>query len=219
MTGKKPFDPLDQRNLAESVARAALEHEGRSLTIEDTESVEGAGVYLIYYTGPFAAYAPLAAVNSPSNLNVPIYVGKAVHSGGRKGLEDLDAGTPNGRPLRKRLREHAKSIQAAGNLDIDDFFYRHLTVDDTFVALGERGLISKFVPVWNALVDGFGNHVPGGKRGTSTRSRWDTLHPGRPWADDLAGRNETADQISDDALEYLRSRIAAPPVDGGAVQS
>ena len=210
MSQDAPFNPLDKRNLAESVALAALEHDARPLTLETTEDVAGEGVYLIYYCGPFDAYEPLTRVNSPTSLTVPIYVGKALHAGGRKGIEDVDAGDPTGKPLRKRLREHLKSIEAAQNLDPAHFYFRHLSVDNTFVVLGENGLINKFVPVWNALIDGFGNHAPGGKRGTSTRSRWDTLHPGRPWAVDLEDRTETAREIADDASEYLRARISEP---------
>ncbi len=210
MSPSVPFNPLDKRNLAESVALAALDHDARPLTLANTEDVAGEGVYLIYYCGPFEAYARLRLVNSPTVLTMPIYVGKALHAGGRKGIEDTTAGDPAGAPLRKRLREHLKSIEAAQNLDAADFFFRHLSVDNTFVALGENGLINKFVPLWNALIDGFGNHAPGGNRGTSIRSRWDTLHPGRSWARDLQDRSETAQTIADDASEYLRARIASP---------
>lgn len=67
MSQDAPFNPLDKRNLAESVALAALEHDARPLTLETTEDVAGEGVYLIYYCGPFDAYEPL----TPLTRGVP----------------------------------------------------------------------------------------------------------------------------------------------------
>ena len=46
----------------------------------------------------------------------------------------------------------------------------------------ERFLIRHYRPVWNARMDGFGNHAPGKGRGQQVRSWWDVLHPGRKWA-------------------------------------
>ena len=46
-------------------------------------------------------------------------------------------------------------------------------------------LISRFEPLWNKLVDGFGNHDPGKGRYQQKKSAWDLLHPGRPWAERL----------------------------------
>lgn len=47
MSPSVPFNPLDKRNLAESVALAALDHDARPLTLANTEDVAGEGVYLI----------------------------------------------------------------------------------------------------------------------------------------------------------------------------
>lgn len=41
---------------------------------------------------------------------------------------------------------------------------------------------SMFRPVWNMVIDGFGNHDPGSGRYNQKISSWDTLHPGRSWA-------------------------------------
>jgi DNA (cytosine-5)-methyltransferase 1 len=65
------------------------------------------------------------------------------------------------------------------------------------------------VPVMLAqIVDGFGNHDPGSGRGKGLRSRWDTLHPGRSWANKYPKRGETPTQIEQEIREYLRSRLA-----------
>jgi hypothetical protein len=44
-------------------------------------------------------------------------------------------------------------------------------------------LIDLFNPVWNKLLDGFGNHDPGKGRYLQQRAPWDTIHPGRAWAE------------------------------------
>lgn len=44
-----PYDPLDLRTLAESMVKVVLEQKVYSLG--DVPSFEGAGVYVIYYTG------------------------------------------------------------------------------------------------------------------------------------------------------------------------
>jgi hypothetical protein len=45
--------------------------------------------------------------------------------------------------------------------------------------LGESLLIRQFRPLWNVVVEGFGNNPTGGPREGQKRSPWDTLHPGR----------------------------------------
>lgn len=200
MTDNAPYNPLDKRNLGASVAEALLEQDPHPLgSLPDM--FEGAGVYAIYYSGAFPAYADLAMRNSNGHLEAPIYVGKADAEGGRKGGLGLDA--KPGRPLFKRLNEHARSIREARNLDIADFSCRFLTVEPIFVALGESLLIAAFSPIWNRLVDGFGNHDPGGGRRQGMCPRWDVLHPGRSWAHKMAMRQETADQIAEEVKTYL----------------
>jgi hypothetical protein len=122
--------------------------------------------------------------------------------GARKGNFDLDA--KPGPVLYKRLQEHAESVNAAGYLQIEDFFCRFLVVDDIWIPLGESLLIAQFAPVWNKLVDGFGNHDPGKGRYQGMRSKWDTLHPGRVWAAKCAVRKETVEQIKIELIAQLR---------------
>jgi hypothetical protein len=72
------------------------------------------------------------------------------------------------------------------------FYCRFLVVDDIWIPLGESLLIEKTKPLWNVIVDGFGNHDPGKGRYNQQMSAWDTLHPGRDWAKKLQpGKSET----------------------------
>ena len=188
-------------NLAVSIASALLTTEPTHLA--GVPAFYGAGVYAIYYHGDLPMYSLLltAAVDDSA---IPIYVGKAVPKGGRKGVA-VEHGTKS-RALSNRLGEHARSINQATNLDIDEFTCRWLVVEPIWIPLGENVVISRFAPVWNVIVDGFGNHDPGAGRRAGARSRWDTLHPGRPWAPLFPARSESADDIAADVTEYLSQR-------------
>lgn len=207
MTDRKvvPFNPLAKRHLGESVGQAMLRQ--AVFPLGELNAFDGAGIYAIYYTGGFQGYEVISERNRNQRFGVPIYVGKAVPKGARKG-GDLEA-TP-GKVLYNRLKQHAKSIEEASNLDIADFHCRYLIVDDIWIPLGESLLIAKFDPLWNKLIDGFGNHDPGKGRHAGLRPRWDVLHPGRPWADRCQARDETAEQIISEARDYLRNN---PPPD------
>jgi hypothetical protein len=165
----------------------------------------GVGIYAIYYVGSFDAYKPLAERNKNGAFHAPIYVGKAVPAGARKGG---GVGASGSRALYLRLKEHAESV-AATDLRLEDFYCRFLVVDDIWIPLGESLLIAKFAPVWNALIDGFGNHDPGSGRYNGLRPKWDVLHPGRKWAEKCAVRKETPEQIQGEIVDYFRS-VAFP---------
>lgn len=189
MRSPKPYTPLDRDNLGRSVADALLGAKPEKLG--ELAPFFGAGIYAIYYEGGFPAYERLAEVNRGGACRVPIYIGKAIPGGARKG----GTGT-SGSYLYGRLREHAESIEHAQNLHIGDFWCRYLVVEDIWIPLGESLLIARFSPLWNALVDGFGNHDPGKGRYKGMRPRWDVLHPGRIWAEKCKPRPETTDQIA-----------------------
>ncbi|WP_022726949.1 Eco29kI family restriction endonuclease [Fodinicurvata sediminis] len=201
MSSQKHYNPLDKRNLGASVAEALLERD--PVRLDDLESFEGAGVYALYYTGPFEPYRPMAERNKEGRFEWPIYVGEAMPKGSRKGTDNLD--DPPGAVLFKRLKDHRKSIQQAENLETWDFFCRYLSVEQHFISLGEALLISKFAPLWNKFIDGFGNHNPGKGRHAGLRPRWDVLHPGRPWTLNLQGRPETYEQIVAEIETHLRT--------------
>jgi hypothetical protein len=201
MTNIVPYNPLDRRNLGGSVADA-LERSS-VYPLGSIGRFEGAGVYVIYYRGGFPAYHALAERNSDDAV-VPIYVGKAIPKGGRRG-GDFDS--PPGKALYTRLAEHAESIRAVSNLLIEDFVCRYLVVDDIWVPLGENLMISRYTPLWNKLIDGFGNHDPGRGRHSGMCSRWDVLHPGRTWVAKLAPRGETPEQLASEAEQFLANYL------------
>lgn len=206
MSEFEPFNPLDKRNLAASVAEALLGRKARHLG--GLEPFNGAGIYAMYYTGKFAPYAPLAKPIAGGRLEAPIYVGKAVPQGARKG--GVGTASTATRALFNRLKEHAESIQAVSNLEVKDFVCRFLVVDDIWIPLGESLLIAKFSPIWNSIIDGFGNHDPGSGRYQGMRPRWDVLHPGRSWAAKCQPRPENEEQIVADVEQFLRT-VPHPP--------
>jgi len=197
---RKPYNPLDKMNLGGSVADAMLESPVHPLG--GLEPFNGAGIYAIYYTGCFEAYKPLVVKNKNGKFEAPVYVGKAVPVGARKGNFGLDS--EPGPALYKRLQEHAESVTAANNLRVEDFFCRFLVVDDIWIPLGESLLIAKFAPIWNKLIDGFGNHDPGKGRYEGMRSKWDTLHPGRVWAAKCQLRADDAIAICSEIHNFLK---------------
>lgn len=203
----KPFNPLDKTNLGESVAEAMLH---QSVGPLPPSPFIGAGIYAIYYIGVFPLYAELAEKNRDDEYHWPIYVGKAVPAGARKGGFGL--GADPGQVLCKRLAEHASSIEQAHNIDVADFRCRFLVVDDIWIPLAESLLIEMYLPLWNRKIDGFGNHDPGKGRYNQQKSPWDIIHPGRPWAYRLQSPPNTENKIKEDATTYItetKSKIMA----------
>ena len=154
------------------------------------DSFVGPGVYALYYLGGFDLYASLNQETSRQ----PIYVGKAVPPGWRTArLQETNAPV-----LYRRLREHAKSIQQTTNLEVDDFRCRFMIlsgIESDLVVPVEAELIRRYGPLWNSVIDGFGNHDPGSGRYNQAKSEWDVLHPGRPWAERLTGASPVLDDI------------------------
>lgn len=201
-----PYNPLDKLNLARSIETELLGRPAEPLN--GLGQISGAGVYVIYYTGKFPAYAPITAENAKGAFKCPIYVGKAIPKGGRKGGLSKDASS--GRALTDRLKQHAASIDEASNLTLADFHVRHLIVDDIWIPLGENMLIERFKPLWNRAIDGFGNKDPGNRRATQYRSPWDVLHPGRKFTVKLATDEAlTVEFVQQRAADYLAGRPLA----------
>ena len=94
------------------------------------------------------------------------------------------------------MGDHAKSIDQAINLDLNEFRCRFLVVEPVWITLAERFLINHFKPAWNTVIDGFGNHDPGRGRRGMRRPRWDVVHPGRPWAEALKAEETASDIIA-----------------------
>lgn len=170
-----PFNPLDKRNLAETIAIAINRAPVQPLP---PTRFRANGLYFLYYTGPFEAYAALVKLNA-GRYDWPIYIGKGMPSGIRKGAGDGSGNGVRKGGIQARLGAHQRSIEAAENLKLADFRCRWLAMDEAFIHLGEILLIAKFRPVWNAALDGFGINPVGGPRTAGKRSAWDTVHPGR----------------------------------------
>jgi hypothetical protein len=202
-----PYNPLDKLNLGKSVAEALLDRPDHPLGA--IPQFAGAGIYVIYYRGDHPLYAPVTEAND-DDLRWPIYIGKAVPSGGRRGNSFLSTATGN--HLFGRLAEHRESVVAADNLDVDDFVARYLIVDDIWIPLGESLLISTFKPVWNRVLDGFGNHDPGSGRYNGMRPMWDMLHPGRSWAARMRDHQLSVADIEARVTTFLTDN--APPREG-----
>lgn len=180
----KAYNPLDKENLGTSVREALLKAPILAMTdlvvkskLRYSNKFDGAGIYAIYYVGSFLAYTSIASQNIGGKFESPIYVGKAVPEGSRKGGL-LDKETPTS-ALFERLKLHAQGIQEVSNLELSHFHCRSLIVDDIWIPLGETYMIHTFQPLWNKVVPGFGIKTPGKRRKDQYASLWDTIHPGR----------------------------------------
>lgn len=183
------YDPLNYDNLARSVVNALLAAE--AVAMPPATEFSGSGVYALYYTGGLPFYEGIAS----QQCHTPIYVGKAAPAGGRKGGRSSAEGSSE---LFRRLRQHGRSVEQAHNLQLSEFRCRYLVVVPVWIDLAERFLLEHFRPVWNTVIDGFGNHDPGRGRRAMRRPRWDVVHPGRPWAAALQ-----TDETLEDVLSLL----------------
>ena len=209
----QPYNPLDKDNLAKSVVDALRRCD--VLPLSQTSELTGAGIYAIYYVGDLPIYGYLAAKNQDKLFEQPIYVGKAIPEGSRKGGVNSQKNKRKSQtPLRKRLSEHRSSIRSVAGLRVEDFFYRYLVVDDVWIPLGERMAIAMFQPVWNVVVDGFGIHTPGRGRKRQARSLWDTLHPGRKLAKRHPKNALAASAIETRLLNFFAGRAVPEPPSG-----
>jgi hypothetical protein len=196
-----PYNPLDKRHLAESIVGKLEERPLEALP--PLEQVVGAGIYAIYYDGSNPLYAPLVKANKAKVSPRPIYVGKAVPAGARKGGFDLVDQV--GKDVQKRLKHHAKSIEQGAGLELRNFRCRYLMVDDIWIPLGEQLLIDKYRPIWNSLLDGFGINVPGSGRGNQKRSMWDEVHPGRDIAKGLPPNSKGREALTKEIHQFWQA--------------
>ena len=178
------YDPLTWQNL---MAGLVVQFDREPLSrIDAIDTVYGPGIYALFYDGDHEAYRPI------SGTEKPIYVGRADPPGARKGPSTTDSSDP---ALQRRLREHARSLRDAANLEVGHFQCRYLAVVPVWIPLAERFLIEHYRPVWNSVLDGFGNHHQGRGRTGGEASWWDTMHPGREWANRMR-RVKTQDEAA-----------------------
>lgn len=180
------FDPTDPKTAGRVVALTLVAQSMHPLA--SIPLFYGAGIYAIYYKGSFSPYSPLAGTDHP------IYVGKA----------DPDnpaaaSAIAQGTKIASRLNDHAKNIRKAeSTLDINDFTCRFLIVQTGFQKSAEDYLIEFFKPIWNSetkIAYGLGKHGDSATTRANKRSPWDTLHPGRPWADETTTDQKSAADI------------------------
>jgi hypothetical protein len=197
----KLYNPLDKQNLAKSIEAEILAQDVHDLGQSDFAA--GAGVYAIYFRGEFEPYRELSIANSAAWVR-PIYVGKAIPKGGRKGGMSFDT-SASGAALSNRLKKHAASIVAVSNLKLSEFVFRAIALDDIWIPLGENILIESFKPLWNVTVDGFGINDPGKGRIEQKKSDWDILHPGRAYAEKLKGKSSESELVLQRVRNYFNA--------------
>lgn len=166
----------------------------------------GVGVYAIYYVGDSKYYEDLYKENR-LEFRMPIYVGKAVPSGWRQGRAAKTSGLTY--ELHNRLKEHSKSIEQTDNLELTDFYCRFMILEgggEDLIGTVEAALIRYYKPIWNTVIDGFGNHDPGSGRYKQAKSEWDILHQGRSWADKCAGISSSKEQVEAKAKKYFKNK-------------
>ncbi len=172
------------------------------VTLPPDEKFSGGGVYALYYQGNFPQYQAIFAVDP----NLPIYVGKAVFPGWRKGKGSAKQNDP---ALYSRLSEYARSLKAAVNLELSDFLCRFIILQSQeadLISTVEAAMTRKYRPLWNSYIDGFGNHDPRKGRYQQAKSEWDMLHPGRVWAERLRGVPPDVNQIAEKVDHYHAPR-------------
>ncbi|WP_170566245.1 Eco29kI family restriction endonuclease [Ruegeria atlantica] len=187
------FDPSEPRLIGHFVALALISQDRRPLG--DIKPFYGAGVYAIYYTGDNPVYGPA------SRSETPIYVGKADPPVGAATLLDQET------KLYGRLNEHRKNIDKVAGIEIDDFECRALAVQSGYQAAAESHLINLFKPIWNnetKILFGIGKHGDSASTRANKRSPWDTLHPGRGWAEDNEP-GKTVAQIESEVAQHFGS--------------
>jgi hypothetical protein len=178
------YDPLDYSNLTINLVRELMSRGPFELPLK--ESFAGPGVYALFYRGSFNPYAPVASTDAMK----PIYVGKAVLPGARKGGSQASAANAS---LFGRIKEHVQSISSVNNLRLEDFTCRYLVVVPLWITMAERFLIEHYQPLWNVCIEGFGLHDPGSGRRQGEISWWDALHRGRAWAEKQVRTRSEAD--------------------------
>jgi hypothetical protein len=67
----------------------------------------------------------------------------------------------------------------------------------------EAALIRSYKPIWNTLIDGFGNHDPGSGRYEQAMSDWDVCHPGRLWAKKCKGKHKTKKELLESIDSFM----------------
>lgn len=168
------FDPSNPKVVGRFVSLALVAQQRHPLS--EIPRFYGSGIYAIYYKGRFPAYAPI------SGTETPIYVGQAAPA-----INNARTPLEQGPRLCGRLSDHRKNIGlATTTLDLADFEFRSLVVQSSWEGAAEDYMIHLFKPIWNSetgILYGLGKHGDDAGTRANKRSPWDTMHPGRKWAE------------------------------------
>jgi hypothetical protein len=94
-----------------------------------------------------------------------------------------------------------------GGLDIAHFSCRFVIFEEggsDMIGTIEAALIKHHLPLWNTVVDGFGNHSPGEGRFNQRKSDWDVIHPGREWAAKCRGVATPLEDVEANIERYFK---------------
>ena len=159
-----------------------------------------------FHGTPVRPISPMTKFSGSGVYNHPIYVGKAVPSGWRQARIHNN---PSSRTheLFTRLKEHSRSLEQV-SLSVDDFSCRFMIFEEQtsdMIGTIEAALIKLHKPLWNTVLDGFGNHDPGKGRYKQAKSDWDVIHPGRGFAANCQGIFRSRDDIVKDIEQFFGS--------------
>lgn len=177
------------------------------IALPPPDKFHGTGVYAIYYIGGSDLYQPVSERNR-MEFSMPIYVGKAVPQGWRQSRV-VNKAEKKTYELYRRLREHNRSVQQVANLEEEDFMCRFMILENAesnLIGTVEAALIRYYRPIWNSLIDGFGNHDPGKGRYNQAKSDWDVIHPGRSWAEKCLGQASEMENVLARINEFFEKR-------------
>ena len=73
-------------------------------------------------------------------------------------------------------------------------------------------LIEMFSPIWNRLIDGYGNHDPGSGRYRQQRLTWDVLDPGRAFAQKLQPHSKTDEDLFKAIAAFVAKQKGKKPM-------
>ncbi len=207
-----PFAPFRREDhvysnpaFAEFLKDAVRAFNGSPVAPMPPPSFTGSGVYALYCTATKGPYAKFGKEINRLEYKVPIYVGKAVPPGWRQSRQ-LGTEDDKSSSLCLRLGEHTRSIEQGKGLTLSDFACRFLIFEGVSVAMiaaVEASLIGLYTPIWNSVIDGFGNHAPGSKRASGRITQWDSLHPGRKWLEGMTGDAQDAKAILKRVKDYM----------------
>lgn len=193
------FDPSNPKVVGRFVSLALVAQQRHPLS--DIPRSYGSGIYAIYYNGSFPTYAPL------SGSETPIYVGQAAPA-----MNNARTPIEQGPRLCGRLSDHKKNIaKATSTLDLADFEFRSLVVQSGWETAAEDYMIHLFRPIWNSetgILYGLGKHGDDAKTRANKRSPWDTMHPGRKWAE----KSEQDAKMHDTIEAEVRAHFSEHPV-------